>query len=119
MGWSNDFPTLFRRDIEAETKGMLERIEDYAYERVYALSPVDSGRYRSNHNRSRANPDYSTDWKKTRGKDKAPTGVKPFDVLYIANGLPYARRIEFHSWSHKAAGGVYQAALKAAKARFG
>lgn len=118
MGWSNDFPTLFKRDVERELVAKLVEIEEYCYEQAYRRSPVLSGTYRANHNRSRGKPDFSFDWSKESGKARAPSGVKPFDVLYIANGAPYARRIEFHGWSHKASGGVYQVAIQSARAKF-
>ena len=118
MGWSNNFPLLYARQNERKLARILLAVEAYTFDQVYSHSPVESGRYRANHNRTAEKPDFRFDWGKESGKAPPPRIRGPFTSLYIANGAPYGRRIEFHGWSHKASGGVYQVAANSAKVRF-
>lgn len=43
--------------------------------------------------------------------------LRPFDIVYISNSLPYARRIEAGGFSLKAPNGVYQVAATTLKAQ--
>ena len=42
---------------------------------------------------------------------RALLGLKPFQTIFIANSVPYVRRIEFDGHSLQAPNGVYQVAL--------
>jgi hypothetical protein len=72
-------------------------------------SPIDTGRFRANWNVSFGAPDYTTTLSTAEGRglseaDKAlrlPVG----GVVYLSNGLPYARRLE-HGWSRQAPTGM-------------
>lgn len=46
------------------------------------------------------------------------TALKPFDIVYIANALPYARKIELGHSKLKAPAGVYEATAIAVRAKF-
>ena len=103
-------------------------------------SPIWSGRYRSNHNISVGNPDFTIKPPNpetvgpgaTRWPDQPETvlnaqpvaqaavvlnALKPFDVAYITNPLPYARRIET-GWSQLAPEGVYEVTAQAVQAKY-
>jgi len=95
-----------------------------AFAEVVLLSPVDSGRFRSNWNTAiGAAPTGTTDKEtypkgdaiKVKGPiatevlNNAETVVANFkigQVAYFANNLPYAYRLEFEAWSDQAPGGM-------------
>lgn len=76
---------------------------------VVVRSPVDTGRFKSNWNVSHNAPDFGT----TEGanEQRATTEVQKAlsfpvgGVVWLANGLPYARRLE-HGWSKQAPAGM-------------
>lgn len=89
------------------------------FTKVVMKSPVDTGRFRGNWNLSVNIPDVST----SDATDKKPFGSQPSatlfgkaesnvsrwkindNAIYIANGLPYAERLEY-GYSKQASGGV-------------
>lgn len=92
------------------------RLEDVArkvafdvFSQVVRKSPVDTGRFRANWNFSVGAPDFSTTAATSAARGEiearqaltAPVG----GVLYISNGLPYARRLEY-GWSKQAPYGM-------------
>ncbi len=104
-------------------------------------SPVWSGRFRASHTIAIGAPDTATKPPHpdtvgkgaTRWPDEpdgiynAPpasyaaqklTALKPFDIVYIANALPYARRIELGHSKFKAPEGVYDVTAVAVRAQF-
>ena len=80
---------------------------------VVRRSPVDTGRFRANWNVSYGSADYTTSdsTDQVRGTTQAlkaltlPVG----GVTYLANGLPYARRLEY-GYSAQAPGGMVRLA---------
>lgn len=107
--------------IGALAARMKQRVEDVArsatvqlYRSVVLLSPIDMGRFRANWNVSFGAPDYSTtlstdEARGLREADKAlrmPVG----GVVYLSNGLPYARRLE-HGWSRQAPSGMVKLSI--------
>ena len=100
-------------------------------------SPVWSGRYRASHTIAIGTPDTSVKEAPqvdVRWPDEPSTvlnappvsraaqvlsGLKPFSVVFIANALPYARRIENGYSKLKAPAGVYEATAQAVRSLYG
>ena len=76
---------------------------------VVLRSPVDTGRFRANWNVNYGAPLYATtdSTDKSRGVAEANKGLTlPVGgVVYLSNGLPYARRLEY-GYSKQAPGGM-------------
>lgn len=76
------------------------------------MSPVDTGRFRSNwavglgaiNTSTDAAPDKTGDAAKGRAQ-AALQGWKPGQTIYLSNSLPYARRLEM-GWSQQAPSGM-------------
>lgn len=94
--WSQDINALAKktgRDLETVVKKVTFDI----FNSIILKSPVDTGRFRSNWNVSAVTPDFTTTLETSRGSSEAAKAFS-FDVggvLYISNGLPYARRLEY------------------------
>lgn len=98
---------------------------------VVLRSPVDTGRFRANWNVSYGQPDLTTtaevdthakrlkdggikvDFSKQvankgRGLQEAakPLGLPVGGIVFLSNGLPYAKRLEYDSWSKQAPAGM-------------
>lgn len=92
------------------------------FARVVAASPVDTGRFKSNWNVSFGAIDVTvTDSKNTARADAEVRKVAAYpagSVIYLANALPYAMRLEY-GYSKQAASGMVRiaAAEWAAKVR--
>ena len=102
--WSvpiNDIAKRMNGDVETAVR----KIALEAFKSVIFKSPVDTGRFKANWNVSFGSPNYTisgredktpiTDWDATTkglvyGIYDMPIG----GVMYISNGLPYARRLE-------------------------
>ena len=107
----------FMLEVETLHTENVEAVEDYVYNQIRAKSPVDSGAYKANHNRSNDSPDYSWSPNKTSGQAPAPTGGK-FPAFFVATGCPYAGALENgHSTQHPSPN--YGLAYASAKAKFG
>jgi len=106
----------FMLEVENQNKAITEAVEDAVYSQIRSKSPVDSGAYRSNHNRSNDNPNYDWNPNKTSSQEPAPTGGK-FPVFYVSTGCPYAGVIE-NGHSQQAPTGVYGLAYQSVKAKF-
>lgn len=108
--------------FEDETKKQyvknLTGVENYVYNQLRAKSPVDSGAYRSNHNRSLGSPVYDFSKGKTNSVQPAPVASGTFFNMYVSNGAPYATKIE-EGHSGQAPSGVYALAYDSAKAKYG
>lgn len=89
-------------------------------------SPVATGRFYNSHTIRIGSVDPRV---KPEGKYKsgiplsqaaaAIANLKLSDIVFIANSLPYARRIEFEGWSSvKAPHGVYRVAANLVKVKF-
>lgn len=99
-------------------------------------SPFWSGRFRASNQIAIGSPDFTVlPPNPSAGKHPAPVpspyksravseavtalqGLKPFDTVFISNGLPYSRRIEFDGWSAQVPNGVYNVTAKRMAARF-
>lgn len=89
--------------------------EKALYSQIVLRSPVDTGAYRANHNRSADLPNFSFNKNKTSGTSSPPPKSKNL-VYYISNGAPYANGIE-HGGSKQAGKGVYGVSANSIKAR--
>jgi hypothetical protein len=73
------------------------------------MSPVDTGRFRANWNVSYGTPDASESASTNAGRgvsEAAKALTLPVGgVVYLTNGLPYARRLEY-GWSKQAPYGM-------------
>lgn len=83
-----------------------------AFNAIIAASPVDTGRYRSNHIVSVGTADHRIDV--GHGISVGVIDYKSLPTIYIQNNLPYARRLE-DGWSRQAPAGVYAIGLQAAQ----
>jgi len=74
-------------------------------------SPVDTGRFRANHNVSYGTPNYTTTDSTASGRGLAEAqkalSLPVGGVVYMTNALPYARRLEY-GWSKQAPAGIYR-----------
>lgn len=81
---------------------------------VVQLSPVDTGRFRSNWNMSYQEPDFSTstDTDTSRGDAEAAKALtfSIGQVAYLCNGLPYAVPLEY-GHSDKAPAGMVRVSV--------
>ena len=126
----------FRKDIEkAYDQKVIQRFVEFqkritleAAQEAQRLSPVWSGEFRHGHNVSVGTPDYTLppengDARATRWPDTPDyilpaqpmasysgqlAGLRPFEKTYVANGVPYSRKIEFGGHSMQAPEGVYR-----------
>lgn len=89
-------------------------------------SPVATGRYYNSHTirigsvdpRVKPEGEYKSGLPLSQAAG-AISNLKLEDVVYIANSLPYARKIEFEGWSKaKAPHGVYRVAANLVKVKF-
>lgn len=76
---------------------------------VVRRSPVDTGRFRANWNVGYGNPDYtvtaSTDQSRGTSEALKPLALPVGGVVFLSNGLVYARRLEY-GYSQQAPGGM-------------
>lgn len=107
--WEFD-PGQIKDDIEKEINLKINEFLTICYNNLVALSPVDTGRYRSAHHFSINAPSYAESGAKAI---KVPIGDYP--PVYLQNNLPYVVRIE-HGHSKQAPSGVYANAFNSAVA---
>lgn len=85
---------------------------------VVAMSPVDSGRFKANWNVSYGTPDLSVTGSTVTARadeEAAKALTLPIGgVMYLSNGLPYGRRLEYEGWSKQAPAGM----VRVSAARF-
>ncbi|MEE9140768.1 MAG: HK97 gp10 family phage protein [Alphaproteobacteria bacterium] len=121
------------RQVEAKLVEVQRQVALFVYEQVVANSPVGTGRYRASHTIAVGAPDETVHpgLAAPDGAGEAPVisapsmaearaelaSLKPFEVVWVANALPYAEAIEQGS-SDQAPGGVYAVAVASAEARF-
>jgi len=96
----------------------IAKVEDALYNEIVDNSPVQSGAYRANHNRTADVPDYFFDETRTAAESPPPE-LPASKVLYIANGAPYAKKIEDGYPHGQKPDGVYGVSYNSVKARFG
>ena len=114
-------PFLFADDIMEDAHKLQRGMAITLLSNLQLLSPVLSGRYRSNHIVSFGSPDYRyTD--NTGGMGEAFNAIQgltanELPVIHVQNNLPYSRRIE-EGWSSQAPQGVYSLAYEAMVASY-
>jgi hypothetical protein len=107
--WSIPLDRLAQRaGIRLETVARKATLD--VFRNVSLRSPVDTGRFRANWNVSFGAPNYATTESKNanRGKsEEAKALTLPIGgVTYMSNGLPYASRLEYDSYSKQAPAGM-------------
>lgn len=96
----------YLKSVQTAHKNRCLSAADYAYRRTQVISPVKSGAFKANMNRTITEPDFSFDKNKTSGEVPPVVSPRFFDNYYIANGAPYAFRLE-HGWSEQSPGGIF------------
>ncbi len=93
----------------AKLETVARKVTADMFARVVQRSPVDTGRFKANWNVQYGAPDYSTtaSTAASRGTAQAQKALTlPVGgVVYLSNGLPYARRLEY-GWSQQAPSGM-------------
>ncbi len=118
--WSRA-PFLFADDVMQDAHRLQRGMAITLLNNLQLLSPVLSGRYRSNHIVSFGSPDYRyTD--NTGGMGEAFGAIQgltanELPVIYVQNNLPYAEPLE-NGWSNQAPQGVYSLAYEAMVASY-
>lgn len=106
--WSVPIDTIVER-TKLDVATVVRNITFDMFAKVALRSPVDTGRFRANWNVSYGVPDYGTTLATNQARATAeaqkaltlPVG----GVVYMANGLPYAQRLE-NGWSKQAPVGM-------------
>ena len=90
------------------------------YNSITTKNPVDTGRSRANWNVSENEPDYTTFENKDKhyelkynNVEQLPINAKSDESLFIANALPYIRRLEY-GYSKQAPNGMVGVTLAGA-----
>lgn len=93
--------------IKLET--IVRKVTFDLFSKVILRSPVDTGRFRANWNVAYGAPNLSTSSSVGNGAARSEAAkaltLPVGGVTYLANGLPYARRLEF-GWSKQAPSGM-------------
>ena len=108
-------------EIEEEMSRKYRAFMLTIFNNVNQLSPVDTGRYRSNHVVSVGKPNFAySEGKGGFRGETVITNIKDgkLPTVYFQNNLPYAEVIE-NGHSGQAPTGVYQNAANSAVASFG
>ena len=108
----------FQAKTEAKMGRVVRKISLDMFTEVIMMSPVDTGRFRGNWQTAVGDapsgtvelldPDGNTVIAKASG---AVADMKPGDVIYMANNLPYAEALE-DGWSGQAPGGMVALTLQ-------
>nr|WP_314523835.1 HK97 gp10 family phage protein [uncultured Acinetobacter sp.] len=118
MAWKGKIPTDFAIQVNQDSKKLIQDIAMDTVQGLMVSSPVMDGTYRASHivsinspsysinNSSSAAPKGSIDPKAFSDAARAIVPLKPGDVVYVQNNLPYAERLE-NGHSMQAAEGVY------------
>lgn len=106
--WSIPLDRLAAK-AKADIETVARRATFQVFQSVILASPVDTGRFRANWNISYQQPDATTTGSTTgsRGLQQAQQALRlPVGgVVYLTNGLPYARRLEY-GYSKQAPSGM-------------
>lgn len=119
-GWDRA-PFLFADDIMTDAHKLQRGMAITLLNNIQLLSPVDTGRFRSNTIVSFGSPDYRyTD--NTGGMSEAFSainGLTPdaLPVIHVQNNLPYSQRIE-EGWSGQAPQGVFKLSFESMVAAY-
>ena len=111
--WSTPIAALAEKaKLDVET--VAKKVTADLFTAVVLKSPVDTGRFRANWNVSVGAPDYTTTTSTAKGRGVTEAArAATLDiggVVWLANGLPYARRLEF-GWSKQAPTGMVRLSL--------
>lgn len=103
----------FAKQIDTDFTTVFKKIVFEAYTRFVQRSPVDSGRFRASWTVQESTPNLTT--KAPGSYSGAPpippyTVSQPYTIVWIANALPYAERLEF-GWSKQAPQGMVRLTL--------
>lgn len=106
--WSTPLAALVAK-ANTDVETVVRKVAYRAFKLIIDHSPVDTGRFRANWNFSVGAPDYSTteSTDEDRGAAEAAKALtlQIGTVVYLSNGLPYARRLEY-GWSKQAPAGM-------------
>ena len=109
-GWDRA-PFLFADDIMTDAHKLQRGMAITLLNNIQLLSPVDTGRFRSNTIVSFGSPDYRYT-ENTGGMGEAFNAIQgltadSLPVIHVQNNLPYSQRIE-EGWSGQAPQGVFK-----------
>jgi hypothetical protein len=144
LQFSRDLDKAFQEKVIAQCLEFHKKVALAAWRDITATarfaggahgSPFWSGRFRASNQISIGKPDFTTlppmegeRWPnpvespyKSRSVSEgaaALQGLKPFDKVFISNGLPYSRRIEYQGWSAQVPNGVYRVTAERMRQKF-
>ena len=114
-------PFLFADDVMQDAHRLQRGMAITLLNNLQLLSPVDTGRYRSNHIVSFGSPDYRYT-ENTGGMGESFNAIQgltanELPVIHVQNNLPYSQRIE-EGWSGQAPQGVFKLAYESMVASY-
>lgn len=112
--WSKPIGTLVDRQVK-RLEGEARLFAFNLFSAIMRRTPVDSGRFVSNWNVTAGRPDYRYSNKSDVGRALEQLDrvfVLPIARgLYIGNGLPYGRLLEYEGWSRQAPQGMIRVSI--------
>jgi hypothetical protein len=121
----NESVARFAKENPATFKVVRDKVALQGLAGVVKKSPVDTGRFRANHQVTTGAPaggdleDTDKDGNGTIGNGNGTiVAAPPFGVVYITNNLPYAEAIE-NGHSGQAPAGVYELTFQELQSQFG
>lgn len=113
-GWSIPIERIAERaGLQLDT--VARKVTFDLFSSVVEKSPVDTGRFKGNWNVSRTTPNFSVSdaANAARGESEARKALSlaAGSVVYLSNGLPYARRLEY-GWSGQAPAGMVRLSVR-------
>jgi hypothetical protein len=113
--WTIPIDQLARK-AKADVQTVVRRATLQLFQEVVLASPVDTGRFRANWNVSYGAPDLSTtaNTSPTRAMQEVAKvdGLPVGGIVYLVNGLPYARELEYGHSKQAPQGMVRVAAVR-------
>lgn len=113
-GWSIPIERIAERaGLQLDT--VARKVTFDLFRSVVEKSPVDTGRFKGNWNVSRVTPNFTVSdaANAARGDAEARKALSlaAGSVVYLSNGLPYARRLEY-GWSGQAPVGMVRLSVR-------
>lgn len=114
MGWNKSVKNI-RDNLEAHIDNLNKKAARKVFKTVYDLSPIKTGRYKSNHLVSIGGPVYTFDARRRDYERWYNQGLQTINTsprgasIYIQNCLPYSTKLE-HGSSQQAPLGIYKIA---------
>lgn len=112
MSFSLDISKFVER-AKGDIDRAVREVVVVAAQGIVLRSPVDTGRFRANWNFSVEKPDYTVTENTdpaggvTLGRIAEQVAAQPVGkIMFISNGLPYGRRLEYEGWSQQAPQGM-------------